>query len=57
MIEEELRALFEQWYSDDGKHPKSIERSNNGGYVLMQAATSWTAWEACYLTLVKIDKV
>lgn len=42
-----MREAFEEWYSDHYKYLKAIER-NGGGYVLMQAQLSWTAWQAAW---------
>ena len=40
------RPGFEHYMSEDGKYPKAIERSRDGGYVLMQAQSAWVTWQA-----------
>jgi hypothetical protein len=43
---EQCRAEFEFWYSDEGAHPKSIEKDVRGNYLLLGAAGAFQAWEA-----------
>jgi hypothetical protein len=43
-----VRAAFEKWFSEDGKFPRATERSDRGEYLLAQAASSWTAWQAAW---------
>lgn len=42
----DTRAAFEYWFSDEGAHPKAIERSSNGGYILAAATSAWNVWQA-----------
>lgn len=46
--ESRLRAEFEAWYSDGGEYPLACQRAKDGGYMLAQAESSWTAWQAAY---------
>lgn len=39
-------AAFEYWFSDEGAHPKAIERSSSGGYILAAASSAWNVWQA-----------
>jgi len=39
------RPAFESWASDNGKHPRAIERLK-GNYILSATALAWTAWVA-----------
>ena len=41
-----IRSEFEKWESDNGKWPRSIERSGEG-YRLITVQSDWTAWKAC----------
>lgn len=43
----DMRAEFENWYSDNSQFPKAVERSGDG-YKLMQAQQSWMAWQAAW---------
>ena len=40
------RAAFEWWASDEGEHPRAIERNGNGNYKLAQTASAWAVWQA-----------
>lgn len=42
----DVRTEFEHWFSDNGKFPKAVERSGDGGYKLMSACSAWKAWQA-----------
>lgn len=44
------RQSFEHWFSDEGKHPRAVERSGDG-YVLLSAQSAWEAWKAAYKAL------
>lgn len=44
---DDVRTAFEQWYSDNGSWPSSVER-NGDDYKLMQAQQAWTAWQAAW---------
>jgi hypothetical protein len=50
MLTSNERAAFEHWFSDEGKNPRAVERSDRGydHYRLAQAETSWTAWRAAW---------
>jgi hypothetical protein len=41
------RQAFEHWYSDEGENPRAVERSGDG-YLLAQAHSSWSAWQAAW---------
>ena len=42
-----VREAFEAWYSNDGKWPAAVERSDFGpSYKLGAAEHAWTAWQA-----------
>ena len=41
-----IRQRFENWYSENGKWPKAVERDSKGDYKLMQACAAWIAWRA-----------
>ena len=41
----EARIDFEAYFSDDGKWPSAVERSSDGNYKLMQAASAWLTWQ------------
>jgi len=43
----DVRKLFENFMSDDGKWPKAIERSGPG-YKLMTSQHAWTVWQAAF---------
>lgn len=45
-----IREEFEMWQLGDGKFPRVIERStaNQGGYLLAQTQSDWTAWQAAW---------
>jgi hypothetical protein len=40
------REAFEYWMSDKGAWPRAIEKTTDGNYKLMQAATNWNTWQA-----------
>ena len=57
---EASRAEFERLESDEGKHPKYIERYNhNGEYALMQVHSDWCAWCGAieYTHRLETDKI
>lgn len=39
------REQFEKWFSDQGRHPYAIEKSN-GNYILASANSAWQSWQA-----------
>lgn len=43
-----IRAAFEDWYSDGGKYPKAVECKPGDplSYILLGAQSSWGAWFA-----------
>lgn len=49
MEEAKERAMFEAWYSDQGKWPQAVQRSGEagqGGYRLAQTQSAWVVWLA-----------
>lgn len=50
-MDEQMREKFEQWYSDGGAYPKTVERSGDGAYVFMGAHQAYQAWQACAAAL------
>jgi multidrug resistance efflux pump len=46
MSSDQVREAFEHWFSDGGEHPLACQRAADGGYLLAQAESSWTAWQA-----------
>lgn len=44
LMEEELRTAFENWFSNQGAWPASIERHANGPYLLAATQSAWVAW-------------
>ncbi|EPO4108682.1 hypothetical protein ACUADT_001075 [Enterobacter cloacae] len=42
---DESRKQFEEWFSDQGRHPYAIEKSN-GNYILASANSAWQSWQA-----------
>jgi len=46
MNSEEMRKAFEEWFSDGGKWPSSIERDKNGNYKYAVASNQWNVWQA-----------
>jgi hypothetical protein len=46
MSGDQVREAFEHWFSDGGEHPLACQRAADGGYLLAQAESSWTAWQA-----------
>ena len=53
MIVDNVKEDFEQWYSDDGKSKKCIEKTSTGNYKLMQTHLAWIAWAAASLAYRK----
>lgn len=45
-LNEQMRAEFEAWFSDDCKSPLAVERNSGGTYKLMQAQSAWIVWQA-----------
>jgi hypothetical protein len=43
--QDEMRAKFEHWASDEGSYPKAVQRHGES-YLLMQTANSWVVWQA-----------
>ena len=53
MIVDNVNKDFEQWYSDDGKDEKCIEKTSTGNYKLLQTHLAWVAWAAASLVYRK----
>lgn len=44
-----IREAFEEWFSEAGAHPNAIKcRTAGGEYLLSQAATAWSVWQAAH---------
>jgi hypothetical protein len=50
--DDEIRAAFEHWFSDEGQSPAAVER-RGGGYKLAQAQSAWQAWQAASAAYVR----
>jgi hypothetical protein len=46
MNEEQLRAQFEEWASDEGRWIKAVERYKDS-YKLLNTVVQWVAFQAC----------
>jgi hypothetical protein len=47
-LPDECREAFEKWYSNGDVSSPAIRKDARGEYVLMQAYSSWTVWQACW---------
>lgn len=46
-----IRALFERWWSDEGRRPEAIKYSYGNFYALRETQEAWFAWKACATAL------
>ena len=47
------RIEFETYFSDEGKWPLAVQRSPDGSYKLMQAASAWLTWQMAVSATLK----
>ena len=46
LTDEEERAAFEKWKSNDGQWPELLERYPNGDYNRCATVNAWEVWQA-----------
>lgn len=51
MSDQQERAAFEAWATDNGEYPKAVERDSAGNYRLLKVHTDWIAWQAARAAL------
>src|SRR5690606_363997 len=44
---ETMRESFEEWFSDDWRHPSAVGR-DAVGYKLAETQNAWTVWQAAW---------
>ena len=54
MSENDMRAAFEDWYSQGGKWPRACERMG-GDYLYSAAQTAWNAFKASAEAAAKLE--
>lgn len=43
--EDQERAAFERWFSNEGSNPRAVERNPKGVYRLASADSAWEVWQ------------
>lgn len=45
-MNDKMREEFEEYFTENGKWPRSVEKNSDGHYLLSSAASSWPIWQA-----------